>query len=144
MAQTLMVKRPNPATYDVSKEGLKKAHALNDNLRYVQGFRTSLAANTTVTTQISLNSAGKRLLGIAIIPANKIIDSSDVLITLVVNNNNVILNMPVPNADPTAVTGMIFFPIPQKLFGNDIITLTYTNNSLSSMVLNASVYYVPQ
>jgi hypothetical protein len=138
------VRNHNRRNYDVTAKELEQTQKLNENLRYVQGFRTSLPANGIVPVQINLNSPGKKLLGIAIVPASRIIDASDVLITLVVNNNNVVLNMSSANANPLECQGMIFFPIPQKLQGNDTITLTYTSNVATPMTMNCDVFYVPQ
>jgi hypothetical protein len=133
-----------PVSYQVSPENLKKTKEFNENLRYVQGFRTTVPAGATVPVQIGLTAPGRKLLGIALIPSSKTTDISDVLTTLVVNNNNVLLNTSSSNANPLDTQGMIFFPVPQPLAGNDTITLTYQNNSAVSVIINCNVFYVPR
>lgn len=141
-----MQRRPKTSvgTGEPSPSELQAMKKFNANLRYVQGYKTTILANSTQNQTIALNSAGKMFLGFALIPSTKTIPINDVQITLIINNNNVVLNMSASNACPIDVQGMIFFPCPQNLSGNDTITMVYTNNSAVAVTIINDVFYVPQ
>jgi len=116
---------------------------VNELLRYCEGFRNSISASGTTNIDIRLNASGKKLLGIAIIPET-LSDIDDSQISLNVNNNTLLRNFGAQNACPNYVQGMIFFPTPQDLFGNDVIKIDWLNNDASTFTITVNVYYVPQ
>lgn len=139
-------RRPNtqPAGYGPSAAQASATKKFNEDLRYVQGFSNICGAGSSSQLTVNLNAPGKRLLGIAIIPTTNTMDISNLKITFIVNSNNVLLNVGAQNLCPNYVQGMIFFPIPQPLFGNDTITATFTNASGSSIETITNVFYVPR
>jgi hypothetical protein len=135
-----------PSGYDASSHEVKKIKSFNKNLRYVEGFTRVLNAGDN-QYDIKLKSPGKRLLGISIIPIdNNTTNVANCTVTVKVNNNNVLTDAAVPNLVPNYVQGMIFFPLPQELTGNDTITAVITQNTSpapsESAVIN--VFYVPR
>lgn len=137
-------RRTQPTGYDVNAQGAQSSKKLNENLRYTQGFYYSaLAAGSNTPQTVKLNAPGKMLLGLTVIPLAAS-DISITLITLSVNNNNVILNTAAQNLNPSFVGNMIFFPAPQELFGNDTITLTINNQSGSAITVTVNFFYIPQ
>jgi hypothetical protein len=144
--QTLR-RRPNsqPAGYNVTGNEAKQTKSFNKNLRYVQGIRTTIAALSTTPITISLNSPGKFLLGISLMPeSGTISDIAACQVKFVVNNNNILLNAQAQNLCPNYVQGMIFFPTPQPLIGTDSITMDVTKNNASAIVIYINVFYVPR
>lgn len=139
-------RRPSgqPVSYEPSASQVDQTKAFNKSLRYVQGFKTAIGASASVPQNISLNSAGRMLLGISLIGSTQTVDLNDVKVTMVVNNNNVLLDACVANLNPTKVTGFLFFPIPQPLNGNDVISLVFTNNSGVVVDILTNIFYVPR
>jgi hypothetical protein len=148
MRQSLQNRRPAPpnrvGSATPSSEGVANIQKFNRDLRYIQGFSTTIPAGSTVPLTVSLNASGKRLLGLTFIPSLKTSDISNVTASLSVNNNNVLLNMSASNANPLDLQGMIFFPIPQPLSGKDSIIVNFTNNSAVQVVILTNIYYVPR
>jgi len=127
---------------DVSYQQSQQTKSFNQGLRYVQGFRTQIPQGN-ISVPINLNSSGKALLGIAIIPVASA-DISDTQTTFVVNNNNLLINVCTINLNPNFVNGMIFFPTPQPLFGNDNINLNFTKNDVGTINAIINIFYVPR
>lgn len=138
-----MVRRPNNrAGYDASPKQIQKTRAYNRELRFVQGFRLTVNPGNSVNS-LTLNSAGKFLLGIALIPAlGGVI--SDTAVSLLVNNNNLLTTANAQNLNPNFVQGMIFFPTPQPLVGNDTIQLNFSKTDAGTVIIYADVFYQPQ
>ncbi len=143
---TIVKRRPNnqPASYEATPAQVAAAKKFNNDLRYVQGFTNTCAASSSSTLSVTLNAPGRRLLGIAIIPTVSTTDISNLKLTMTVNNNNVLMNAAAQNLCPGYVQGMIFFPIPQPLFGNDTISIVFTNGSASGIDTITNVFYVPR
>lgn len=140
---TVLSRRPNAQPKGES-EG-KRIQQANKELRYIQGFTATVGANASVPVPITLNSSGKKLLGISIMPASGTnSDIANFQVTFLVNNNNVLLNMGANNANPNFVGNMIFLPTPQPLLGNDSISLNVTNNTGVSRDILVNVFYVPR
>jgi len=144
---TRISRRPaqtQPVAYDVSKQGADTSKKFNQQLRYSEGFRyAALAAGSNTQQNIQLNSPGKMLLGLTIIPATGS-DIADTQISLTVNNNVVIKGLSAQNTNPNFVGSMIFFPAPQHLFGNDIIQLNIDHHGASPITVTANLFYVPR
>lgn len=142
---TVISRRPGNTQPSNDVNRVNKLKVFNKNLRYVQGFRSAIAASATTPITITLNSSGKKLLGIALIPASGTLsDIADCQVKFVVNNNNLLLNVAAQNLCPNFVQGMIFFPTPQDLFGNDSITLEITKNNAGAITLLTDIFYVPR
>lgn len=131
--------------------GVVSAHAataiknFNSQLVYVQGFRSVINGTGTTPVTINLSSSGQELKGIALIPVTGTnADLANLQVTYVVNNNNILLNVGAPNLNPNFFQGAYYFPTPQPLIGNDMITLNVTNNSGSQVTILANVFYVPR
>jgi len=127
---------------DVSSRQAQQTKSFNQGLRYVQGFRSQIPQGN-ISVPINLNSSGRTLLGIAVIPVTGA-DISDTQITFVVNNNNMLINVNVENLNPNFVQGMIFFPTPQPLFGNDNINLNFTKNNAGTVNAIINIFYIPR
>jgi hypothetical protein len=116
----------------------------NEGLRYVQGFRQALASASTTPITITLNAAGKRLLGFSVIPVSGTnSDISDCQVNIIVNNNNVLLNAGLQNLNPNFVQNMIFFPTPQPLTGKDTINFNVNKNNSGAVTIIINCFYVP-
>lgn len=124
--------------------GAKQVQRFNKNIRYIQGFRTAVPAGSSVSQDIVLNAAGKMMLGLTFISSAKTVDISDVTATMLVNNNSVLSKMCCANANPLDTQGMIFFPVPQELKGNDAMSITFTNNSGLPVTIITNLFYVPR
>jgi hypothetical protein len=117
----------------------------NAGLRVVQGFRNAIAASGTTTVTLSLLSAGRKLLGITMVPSTgTLVTLADTQVTLIVNNFNLIIGMSANNLNPNFVGNMIFFPCPQILKGNDSISLSILKNDAGAAVATINLFYVPQ
>ena len=131
-------------TFSPSARQVEKTKKINEDIRYIQGFPITAGAGATVPQKLTLNSAGKKFLGISIIPATLTTDISNCQISVAVNNNNLLVDAAAQNANPNFVQGMLFLPIPQPLTGTDIINLSVKNNSGAPVSIIANVWYVPQ
>jgi len=132
-------------SFDVNQRQIAQTRKFNNNLRYVQGYRNSIAGTSTTPITITLNAAGRELLGIAIFPVTGLLTTlADTQIKFVVNNNNLLLNVGANSLNPNFVQGMIFFPTPQPLFGNDSISLEVTKNDATAVIIIANIFYVPR
>ena len=141
------LQRRNPARpqgYGPTKQGIAAVKELNQNLRYVQGFQATVGAASNIPVPINLNSPGKMLLGITVIPTVETADASNLLIDLTVNSNVLLSKITSSATNPLKTQGMMFFPTPQNLFGNDTITALLTNNSGVSIPCTVNVFYVPR
>jgi hypothetical protein len=140
-----MIPRRGSRSNSTNADPGKRTRAFNKDLRYVQGFQSTLVSSGTVNVPIALNSSGRQLLGIAVIPITGTnADLTNTQLTLVVNNNNLLLNAATANLIPNYVQNMMFFPTPQPLSGNDVITIQITNNAATTPGVLINVYYVPQ
>lgn len=142
---TQIMRRPvrsQPNSFEATPKEVTQTQKFNKNLRYVQGFRFQLPQGATSQT-IRLNSSGKELLGISIIPVTAA-DQSDTQISFIVNNNNLLIDTDAENLNPNFVQGMIFFPTPQPLFGNDTIQLNFTKNNVGTINVIVNIFYVPR
>lgn len=131
------------ADYEASPERVQETKDYNRNLRYIQGFRTTVGAGATVTVEIKLKSPGRQLLGFSFIPVDGD-DISDCQCTVSVNNNTTNSGIGLQNMNPNFVGSMVFFPVPQPLQGNDNIEYIILNNSASSITGTVNAFYVPQ
>lgn len=129
-------------SWSVSAQQGANVKAFNQTVRYVQGFRTPIP-NGTSNVPINLNSSGKSLLGISVTPIATA-DISDCQFTFVVNNNNLLINVAGPNLNPNFVQGMIFFPVPQPLYGNDNINFSITKNDAGTVNVILNIFYIPR
>lgn len=138
-----MSRRPNgQPRFDTSANNAQATKKLNKQLRYVQGFRQALN-NGNNTIPISLNSAGLFLLGMSVTPVTGG-DITDCQVSLLVNNNNLLVDASAPNLNPQFVQGMIFFPTPQKLQGGrDIINVQIKKNDAGTVTVMVNIFYVP-
>jgi len=142
---TIARRRPAPPSGGgYNNAGAKENQRFNKNLRYIQGFRTSIPAGGTVSQDIVLNAAGLMMLGLTFISSARTVDISDVVATMLVNNNSVLTKLCCANANPLDTQGMIFFPVPQELKGNDAISITFTNNSGLPVIILTNMFYVPR
>jgi hypothetical protein len=122
-----------------------KAKEFNQRVRYIQGFRNTINASSSTTFTVTLNSVGKFLLGITVMPVSALLTTlGDTQVTLVVNNNNVLLATAANNMNPNFVGNMLYFPTPQPLFGNDSISITFIKNDAASPVVLYNFFYLPQ
>ena len=136
-------RRPNgPVSYGVNAKEALETKKFNKVMRYVQGFRT-IINNGSNTLNITLNSPGKKLLGISIVPVGTG-DISDTQISLLVNNNSVLTEVASQNINPQYVQSMIYFPLPQPLQGNDNFTFTIKKNDVNTITAIIDIFYVPQ
>lgn len=122
---------------------IKATQQFNADLRYIQGFRQVVAGSGDSLLKIQLNAPGKAFLGLTIIAAESG-DLSDTQATLSINSNNIGTDFSVISADPTKVQGMLFFPFPQPLGGNDTITLKFTKNNANAVTALVNIFYVPR
>src|SRR6478609_2331432 len=138
-------KRPNaqPASFEVSPNRLQQTQKFNEKIRYSQGYRANVNQGAN-TVPIKLSASGREMLGIAIIPTGASTDISDCQIDFVVNNNNLLTQVAASNLNPVFVQGMIFFPTPQPLNGNDTINVGIQKNNAGSIAVIVNVFYVPQ
>lgn len=135
------------AGYGVDKKQAADIKQFNKTAVYVQGFRTTLSATGLTPVTVNLNAPGRRLLGISVFPGSGVnADIADCQLTLIVNNNNVILNMAALNADQGFVHANAYYlPTPQPLSGNDTITVNITKNSgAGTPVVYVNVFYIPR
>jgi|SRR6478752_9228723 len=141
----IVKRRPNaqPASFEVSPNRLQATQKFNEKIRYSQGYRANIN-NGENTIPIKLSSSGREMLGIAIIPTGTSTDINDCQIGFVVNNNNLLTQVAANNLNPAFVQGMIFFPTPQPLNGNDTINVTVTKNNAGTIAVIVNVFYVPQ
>ncbi len=122
-----------------------KAQEFNQRVRYIQGYRNTVNASSSTTFTVTLNSVGKFLLGITVQPVSALLTTlGDTQVTLVVNNNNLLLATAANNLNPNFVGNMIYFPTPQPLFGNDSIQITFIKNDAASPVIIYNFFYLPQ
>jgi hypothetical protein len=129
--------------FDSVNQDPKRVQKFNENLRYVQGVRTQLAASSTSSVNTNLNSPGKFLLGLSIIPVSGTnSDITDCQVTLTVNNNNILLDCGAFNLIPTG--DMIYFPTPQPLTGKDTIKISVLKNNASAVNVIINYFYIPQ
>jgi hypothetical protein len=141
MALVKANRRPNSQPGFMTNESVQKGRAINENMRYCQGFRVAVN-NGTSTTNFSLNSAGKFLLGISMLPISSTA-LNDTAITFSVNNNNLLLNFAAPNLNPNFVQNMIFFPLPQQLQGNDSMTMQMNKSDATDIFAYVNIFYIP-
>lgn len=125
---------------------MKNEDAKVNNKIYVQGFSQVLTASSTTPIPINLNSAGKKLVGISVIPTSGTnSDIANCQVSLSVNNNNLLLNVGLQNLNPNFIGGgMVYFPTPQALRGNDSITLSVIKNNAANVTVIINIFYVPQ
>lgn len=142
MTQVQRRPRQTKAGFDVSASQVKQVREFNKTLRYVQGFRAAINAGTN-QVQLSLNASGKMFLGLAVMPILAG-DLSDTDASLVINNANLLQTVNVQNLNPNFVQGMIFYPVPQPLFGNDTINMSFVKNNAGTVITYINVYYVPR
>jgi hypothetical protein len=142
----MTVIRKRKTGYNVSERQAENIKNFNNQLRYVQGFKASLAGNgSTTPVTISLTSSGRQLLGISIMPTDGTLTAlADTQLNFVVNNNNMLLNAGANNLNPNFVQNMMFFPTPQPLVGTDSMSLQITKNDAGAVSVIINVYYVPQ
>lgn len=140
---TQIHRRPAGTAYPANgAQQAAQTKSFNKDLRYVQGFRQALNQGTA-NVSISLNSAGKFLLGVSVIPISGA-DITDTQVSLLINNNNVLLESAASNMNPIAVQGMLYFPTPQPLQGGkDIINLSIKKNDSGAINVMINVFYVP-
>jgi hypothetical protein len=115
----------------------------NERMRYVQGFRYAVTGSTQTTQKLVLNSPGKMLLGLTLIPVSAA-DISDIGLDFKVNNNNLLIGLSANNLNPSYVQGMIYYPLPQPLQGNDSIQATFNKSNAGDITIYLNVYYLPQ
>lgn len=131
--------------FDVSQQQAKNVKNFNDDLRYVQGVKAAITGGSTAPITITLNAAGRRLLGISIMPVDgSLATLADSQLKFIVNNNNLLLGVGANNLNPNFVQNMIFFPTPQPLSGNDSISIEFTKNNAGDTSIIINVFYVPQ
>jgi hypothetical protein len=142
----MTILRRKKTGYNVSQQEANKIKSFNEKLRYVQGFKATLpGSGSTVPITITLNSAGKMLLGISIQSTDGTLTAlADTQLKFVVNNNNLLLDVAANNLNPNFVQNMIFFPTPQPLVGTDSISLQVTKNDANAVSVIVNVFYVPQ
>lgn len=137
--------RRKPNAQPAFTKAVDQAKNFNKGLRYVQGVRAQLAANSRTPVQVSLNASGKKLLGISVFPVSgNLTDLADTQVKFVVNNNNLLLSVGAQNLNPNFVNNMIFFPTPQDLFGNDSISLEFEKNDSGEVFIMVNLFYVPR
>lgn len=136
---------PGKTSYGPDINTAQGVKEFNKDKMYTQGFRTLINASTTTNVTIQLNSPGKFLLGISIIPVSGTnADIADCQIQLIVNNNNILLNVGAPNMNPNFVQGILYFPTPQPLMGNDSISINVIKNNAANVTIVGNIFYVPQ
>lgn len=131
-----------PTGYGVNEQQAQNVKKFNKDLRYVQGFRTPLNSGSNTVT-ITLNAPGKMLLGVSVIPVSAA-DITDTQVSFSINNNNVLIGAAASNMNPQYVQGMIYFPTPQPLSGNDTIAFSINKNDVGSINVIINVFYVPR
>lgn len=137
--------KPLPSGPIISPQGAQDIKKFNRNLRYIQGTRLQLNASGTTSLQISLNASGIQFLGFTIVPASGLLTTlADTQVTLMINNNSLVLNASANNTNPNFVSNMIFFPTPQPLFGNDNIQMTFNKNDANAVFVTANIFYIPR
>jgi hypothetical protein len=129
--------------FAVSSKQSQAIKEFNKGIRYVQGFLSTLTANSNTTVNMTLFAAGKMLLGVSIVPVTGS-DITNTQITFLVNNNNLLNNVGSQNLNPNYVQGMIYFPLPQPLIGNDNIQANFTKNDAGSATVTINIFYVPR
>jgi hypothetical protein len=128
-------------SFDTTEESVKFTQEFNKKLRSVQGFRTLLAAGVgTTVLNVKLNSPGKFLFGLSIVPTLGA-DISDTQVNFTVNNKNLVTGVAANNLNPNFVQNMIFFPTPQPLQGNDQMFLEFTKNSGVASNIIVNIFY---
>jgi hypothetical protein len=138
-----MKTRTRAVGYGVTPTGAQRVKQFNEDLRLVQGFKVQLAATAVTTLTPKLNSAARSLLGIAIIPVASG-DISDTQVTFAINNLNVLLDVAAPNLNPNFVSNMMFYPVPQQLFGTDTLKFSFLKNDANAVSVIVNLYYLPQ
>ncbi len=135
-----------PVGYGVSQKKSEETKEFNRSSKFVQGYRTQLPAIGAIPVVIKLESPGKWLLGVSIVPASGInADIADVVITLKVNGLNMLVDMAANNANPGYVQGILFLPTPQPLQGDDNITLTIEKKSGAGVpFIFTNIFYIPR
>lgn len=129
--------------------------ASNMNISYRQGIRNKgfqVTVPTTGATQtLSLSGLAKAFEGIVLSSTTSaapavLVNATQLLVTLTINNDVVIDSVVAANLGATTTSGVTtgfpaFIPFPRALTGQDTILLRVTNSSGASQLLNATVYY---
>jgi len=125
------------------------------NISYRQGIRNKgfqVTVPTTGATQtLSLSGLAKAFEGIVLSSTTSaapavLVNATQLLVTLTINNDVVIDSVVAANLGATTTSGVTtgfpaFIPFPRALTGQDTILLRVTNSSGASQLLNATVYY---
>ncbi|MDW8347127.1 MAG: hypothetical protein RML94_09245 [Bacteroidia bacterium] len=121
---------------------VERSQQLNQELRYVQSFRISISNGSNSYT-VTLNSPGKMLLGVSLVPVNSSA-LNDTQVSLSLNNNNPLIGVAANNLNPSYVGNMIYFPVPQVLFGNDSFQFTFNKANAGSETIVLNIFYIPR
>jgi hypothetical protein len=132
-----------PTGYGVTAQEAAKVKAFNEDVRVVQGVRATLVPGTNEAITIKLSAPGKRLLGITVIPELNG-DLSQCVCVLSVNNYTPLSNAALVPLNPNYTQGMIFFPTPAPLGGQDTISLLVTKNNAVSVNVIVNAFYLPR
>lgn len=135
--------KPGPTGYDVSASEAQKVKDFNTKIRYVEGFRFTIPGNSQTPFNVVPAAPGKFCLGVSM---NLVTgsDLSDTTVSLIINNNNILNDCAVNNLVPQLVQGMLFFPTPNPLSGNDKITFNFNKSNAGTVFLYCNFFYLPQ
>lgn len=100
---------------------------------YAKGY-TLATANGTAESRLTISGIARKLLGIAFSPV------TGVNVTWKVNNDTILDRVDVSLLSKDENTGLIFYPFPRELSGNDTVEISF-NSVAASVEINYAIHY---
>ena len=132
------------AGHSASEEQMGEVHEWNQTQPITQGTLITVTAGTPAPTNIQLTNPGKWLYGIQVVCTVATTDISNVALTFIINNFNILLNQSCQLLNPTKLLGFLYYPTPQPLIGTDTIQCSFNNQSGGTVGLYVSLFYIPR
>lgn len=133
----------SPTGYGVTDKEAEQVKQFAEATRLIQGTRVAVPTGNSGQATITLATPGKRLLGFTIIPEAGG-DLSQTQVDVKVNNYNQLNGAAAIALDPHYTFGMIYFPVPAKLTGQDTLQVLFNKSNAGSVNCIINTFYLPQ
>lgn len=125
-------------------EQMQEVQDFNKEQPYTQGNRLTFSSGANSAVTIQLLTPGRWLYGIQVLPSATGTDVSDVAVTFVINNLNILVGVSAQVLNPTKLLGFLYYPTPQPLIGTDNIQVSLNSQSGVSGSLYFEMFYIPR